>query len=233
MCGLSHRDSSGRFVHFFAVLFRCLRIQAKAAHDLWARDQLDRGWTFGPTYDPLRKTNNRLVPYRHLHNKEKRETRADVIQILKGMVWLGFAFRKRTSTELALDLESPSNSSESSTGDRYSSHSRILKRTESVDDLGHYQVDGDVILSPHRSLHSMGHQPLIHRESSGGTKTLNIDKHHHDAHAHVARHRHVPSHHSSDGDGSDSIMELLKSLSQEVAAIRASQEKLEQRISDM
>ena len=66
--------------------------QAKASHDVWARYQMDAGWTFGPQYDLLRRTNNRLVPYRHLHKREKLEQQNTVVQLLKGMVWLGYTF---------------------------------------------------------------------------------------------------------------------------------------------
>jgi hypothetical protein len=64
----------------------------KSMHDIRSFRQMERGWTFGPTFDVRRQTSNTLVPYRHLHEKERNEVRAKVEQVLKGMVWLGYIF---------------------------------------------------------------------------------------------------------------------------------------------
>jgi hypothetical protein len=38
-------------------------LSISASHQVWMREQVDAGWTYGPAYDAQAKTNPKLVPY--------------------------------------------------------------------------------------------------------------------------------------------------------------------------
>ena len=44
---------------------------AKQSHENWVYTRLKQGWTYGPEYDPVKKTHPDLVPYEELDPKEK------------------------------------------------------------------------------------------------------------------------------------------------------------------
>lgn len=70
---------------------------AENAHDLWARQRLDDGWTHGPQRDDRAKTHPCLVPYADLPDSEKAYDRAAALGTLKAILALGYTITPPTS----------------------------------------------------------------------------------------------------------------------------------------
>ena len=58
---------------------------AKNAHDIWAQQRLDEGWTYGPQRDDQAKQHPCLVPYEELPDSEKEYDRHAALGTLKAI----------------------------------------------------------------------------------------------------------------------------------------------------
>ena len=67
---------------------------AGTLHDVWARQRLDQGWSYGPVRDDARKEHPDLVPYAELSEEEKEYDRQAATQTIKGIMALGYAIKK-------------------------------------------------------------------------------------------------------------------------------------------
>lgn len=67
---------------------------AKNAHDLWAQQRLNEGWTYGPHRDDLAKKHSCLVPYEELPESEKEYDRQAAMGTLKAILGLGYQIEK-------------------------------------------------------------------------------------------------------------------------------------------
>ncbi len=67
---------------------------AKNAHDLWACQRLQDGWTYGPQRDDQAKKHPCLVPYDQLPDFEKEYDRTTVMGTLKAILALGYRIQK-------------------------------------------------------------------------------------------------------------------------------------------
>lgn len=63
---------------------------AEHNHDIWARQRLAEGWTWGPQRDDAKKTHPGLVPYAQLAESERQYDRNTAIEVLKAIVTLGY-----------------------------------------------------------------------------------------------------------------------------------------------
>jgi hypothetical protein len=63
---------------------------AEHNHDVWARQRLADGWTWGPQRDDACKKHPCLVPYADLSEGEKQYDRNAAIETLKAIVTLGY-----------------------------------------------------------------------------------------------------------------------------------------------
>ena len=63
---------------------------AENAHDNWAHQRIEDGWTYGPLRDDARKTHPDLVPYGVLPDGEKAYDRLSVLETLKVILRLGY-----------------------------------------------------------------------------------------------------------------------------------------------
>ncbi|MEW6249094.1 MAG: RyR domain-containing protein [Planctomycetota bacterium] len=63
---------------------------AENAHDIWARQRLAEGWTYGPARDDARKQHPDLVPYADLTDAEKEYDRRAAMETLKAILALGY-----------------------------------------------------------------------------------------------------------------------------------------------
>jgi len=63
---------------------------AKNAHENWARQRMDDGWTYGPKRDDARKEHPSLVPYEQLSESEKEYDRRTAMETLKTILSLGY-----------------------------------------------------------------------------------------------------------------------------------------------
>ena len=69
---------------------------AENAHDLWARQRLADGWTFGPQRDDRAKKHPCLVPYEELPESEKEYDRHAAMGTLKAILALGYRIDKES-----------------------------------------------------------------------------------------------------------------------------------------
>ena len=67
---------------------------AENAHDVWARQRMNEGWTYGPERDDNKKENPDLVPYSDLTNKEKEYDRKMARETLMVVQRLGYKITK-------------------------------------------------------------------------------------------------------------------------------------------
>ena len=67
---------------------------AKNVHEVWARNRMDEGWTYGPVRDDAHKKHPCLVPYEDLPESEKDYDTATSQETLKLILMSGFGISK-------------------------------------------------------------------------------------------------------------------------------------------
>ena len=67
---------------------------AENTHDVWARQRMKEGWTFGPKRDDAGKYHPGLVPYADLSETEKEYDRKTAVETLKMIVAMGYRIEK-------------------------------------------------------------------------------------------------------------------------------------------
>ena len=77
---------------------------AKNAHDVWAKERLAQGWSYGPQRDDAKKETPCMVEYSELPDSEKRFDREVAMNTLKLVVKLGYDIVKRENTPLCEEL---------------------------------------------------------------------------------------------------------------------------------
>ena len=68
---------------------------AENAHEVWARQRKDEGWTFGPVRDDEKKRHPDMLPYDLLPESEKEYDRQMAINTIKLVKKLGWELKKR------------------------------------------------------------------------------------------------------------------------------------------
>lgn len=68
---------------------------AKNVHEVWARNRIDDGWSYGPMRDDANKKHPCLVPYEDLPDSEKEYDRATSQETLKLILKSGFTISKK------------------------------------------------------------------------------------------------------------------------------------------
>ncbi len=63
---------------------------AKNAHDIWARQRMAEGWSYGHERSDARKEHPSLLPYDELPESEKAYDRNAAIETLKAIIALGY-----------------------------------------------------------------------------------------------------------------------------------------------
>ena len=76
------------------ILERLTERLAENAHDVWARERMAQGWTYGPKRDDTRKHHPCLVPYAELPESEKVHDRNTALATLRAIVALGYRIEK-------------------------------------------------------------------------------------------------------------------------------------------
>ena len=67
---------------------------AENNHDVWAKQRMADGWSYGPHRDDATKKNPDLVPYSELPDSEKEYDRQAVTETLKAIIALGYRIEK-------------------------------------------------------------------------------------------------------------------------------------------
>ena len=67
---------------------------AENAHDIWAKERISQGWTYGPSRRDDTKEHPCLVPYGELPESEKVYDRNTALETLKAVCALGYTISK-------------------------------------------------------------------------------------------------------------------------------------------
>ena len=68
---------------------------ARNTHDVWARERMAQGWTWGPRRDDENKQHPCLVPYEELSDSERDYDRNTAMETLKAICAAGYQIVKR------------------------------------------------------------------------------------------------------------------------------------------
>jgi len=68
---------------------------AKNVHEVWAKNRMEEGWTYGPVRDDEKKQTPCLVPYEELPEIEKDYDRNTALGTLKYITSLGYDIIKK------------------------------------------------------------------------------------------------------------------------------------------
>ena len=71
---------------------------ARNIHDVWARQRIREGWTYGETRDNALKKHPDLVPYEELPESEKEYDRSTSMETIKLILSLGYCIQKKEET---------------------------------------------------------------------------------------------------------------------------------------
>lgn len=69
---------------------------AKNTHEIWARNRISEGWTYGDIRDDEKLQNPCLVSYEKLPESEKEYDRSTSQEVLKVLYALGYRIEKNT-----------------------------------------------------------------------------------------------------------------------------------------
>jgi ryanodine receptor 2 len=83
------------------ALLNVIEQLAENAHDVWALQRIQDGWTHGPWRCDPEKRHPCLIPYRDLPESEKVYDRNAVAGTIRAMLALGFVIRKEPSPDSA------------------------------------------------------------------------------------------------------------------------------------
>ena len=72
---------------------------AENSHDVWAKQRISEGWTYGPKRDDLQKKHPDLVAYADLPESEKEYDRMLSTQTIRLILSLGYEIKPKSSKE--------------------------------------------------------------------------------------------------------------------------------------
>lgn len=67
---------------------------AENTHDIWAKQRMSDGWTWGPERDDKAKKHPDLIPYADLPESEKEYDRMTAMETLKAIAAMGYTIKK-------------------------------------------------------------------------------------------------------------------------------------------
>jgi hypothetical protein len=68
---------------------------AENIHEVWSKQRIEQGWTFGPERNDTKKEHPNLVPYNQLSEQDKDYDRSTAMETLKTIISLGYEIRKK------------------------------------------------------------------------------------------------------------------------------------------
>ena len=75
-------------------LYELVEAMAKNVHDIWAKNRMEQGWTYGSKRDDEKKQTPCMVEYEELPESEKLYDRETSMETLKFIVKMGFKIVK-------------------------------------------------------------------------------------------------------------------------------------------
>ena len=72
-----------------------IEIMAKNVHEVWAKERIEQGWSYGEKRDDVNRLHPCLLPYEELPEFEKKFDRNTAIDTLKLIKKIGFEIKKR------------------------------------------------------------------------------------------------------------------------------------------
>jgi len=63
---------------------------SKNTHEVWSKERMARGWTWGPERDDANKKHPDLIPYEELTDDEKQYDRNTSMETIKVILSLGY-----------------------------------------------------------------------------------------------------------------------------------------------
>ena len=84
-----------RDVKLTSDMLELTELIAKNVHEVWAKQRIEEGWTFGPIKNSELKTTPCLVPYENLSESEKDYDRNTALETLKLIQKLGYKIEKK------------------------------------------------------------------------------------------------------------------------------------------
>ena len=76
-------------------LYELVEAMAKNVHDIWAKNRIAQGWTYGPQRDDVKKQTPCMVEYEKLPESEKLYDRETSMETLMFIVKMGFEIVKK------------------------------------------------------------------------------------------------------------------------------------------
>jgi hypothetical protein len=81
-------------VQLSVELLALTELLAKNTHEVWARQRMTEGWTYGLRRDDAKKEHPCLVPYEQLPDSEKEYDRNTALETVKLILTLGYRIEK-------------------------------------------------------------------------------------------------------------------------------------------
>lgn len=73
---------------------KLIELLAENAHDIWGRQRIDDGWTYGEKRDDSLKKHPCLIPYNELPESEKVYDRKMAVETLMTIIAMGYDIKK-------------------------------------------------------------------------------------------------------------------------------------------
>lgn len=81
------------------ALLQLAELLAENAHDVWAKERMAQGWTYGPCRRDDTKEHPCLLPYAMLPEEEKVYDRNSALETLKAVCALGYTIARIPDTK--------------------------------------------------------------------------------------------------------------------------------------
>lgn len=81
-------------VHLDDEILALSEFLAKNTHDIWAKERISQGWTYGDVRNDEKKEHPCLIPYEALPDSEKIYDRNTAMETLKVILSLGYEIKK-------------------------------------------------------------------------------------------------------------------------------------------
>lgn len=82
-------------VHIQEDILALSELLAKNSHEVWAKERISQGWSYGPVRDDARKQHPCLISYEELPESEKVYDRNTAMETLKVILALGYEIKKK------------------------------------------------------------------------------------------------------------------------------------------